>query len=69
MGYPDECGDRDEAPLSHQALVDCDRCGREFTAVGTHTPASLEQPSEFDTDETLCEECRDMEEDEEAEDN
>ena len=48
----------DEAPLSHQAEVYCDECNAVFTAIGTHTPATLEEPAEFDTEDTLCEECK-----------
>lgn len=50
--------ERDWAPLSHQAEVYCDGCGKEFTAIGKHTPATLEEPPEFETDDTLCEECK-----------
>ena len=50
--------ERDWAPLADQAEVGCEECGKEFTAIGKHTSATLEEPAEFDTDDKLCEECK-----------
>ena len=47
----------DDPPLTHQADVYCEECGKVFTAYGDHTPATREEPAEFETDQTLCDEC------------
>ena len=52
----------DDAPLANQAEVTCEECGAVFTAIGTHPPATLEEPAEFDTEDTLCEECKEKKE-------
>ena len=52
----------DDVPLANQAEVYCEECNEVFIAYGTHTPATLEEPGEFNTDDTLCEECKEKQE-------
>ena len=49
--------ERDWAPMSHFQKTECEGCGAEFWALGTPPPATREEPGDFETDETLCDEC------------
>ena len=66
MGFPDEHGDPSELFYPNIQEVECEECGDTFEAEGDYTPATREQPAEFDTEEKLCDFCTEQEEEREA---